>query len=56
MLKRGRPGIDRAIEPQYRISREGQPLSYNRAPAPDLAPWLGRLVGSRPFREVFELA
>ena len=43
MLKRGRPGIDRAIEPQYGVTREGQPLSYNRAPAPDLAPWIAWL-------------
>ena len=43
MHKRGRPGIDRAIEPQFGVSREGQPLSYNRAPAPDLAPWISRL-------------
>ena len=40
MIKRGRPGIDRAIEPQYGVTREGQPLSYNRAPSPDLAPWI----------------
>ena len=46
MLKRGRPGIDRAIEPQYRVSREGQPLSYNRAPAPDLAPWIAGLYAT----------
>lgn len=43
MLKRSRPGIDRAIEPQYGVTREGQPLSYNRAPAPDLAPWIAWL-------------
>ena len=46
MLKRGRPGIDRAIEPQYGVSREGQPLSYNRAPAPDLAPWIAGLYAT----------
>jgi AraC-like DNA-binding protein len=40
MLKRASPGIDRAIQPQYGVTREGQPLSYNRAPAADLAPWI----------------
>ncbi len=46
MLKRGRPGIDRAIEPQYGVTRDGQPLSYNRAPAPDLAPWIAGLYAT----------
>ncbi len=46
MLKRGRPGIDRAIEPQHGVTRDGQPLSYNRAPAPDLAPWISRLYAT----------
>ncbi|MEO6715751.1 MAG: AraC family transcriptional regulator [Novosphingobium sp.] len=46
MLKRGRPGIDRAIEPQFGVSREGQPLSYNRAPAPDLVPWIAGLYAT----------
>ncbi len=43
MLKRNSPGIDRAIKPQHGVSRDGQPLSYNRAPAPDLVPWVARL-------------
>lgn len=43
MLKRSSPGIDRDIEPQYGVTRDGQPLSYNRAPVPDLAPWIARL-------------
>lgn len=37
------PAIDRAIVPAAGFSRSGQPLSYNRAPAPDLAPWIARL-------------
>ena len=37
------PGVDRALEPQHGVSRGGQPLSYNRAPAADLAPWVARL-------------
>lgn len=43
MLKRSRPAVDEAIAPAHGVTREGQPISYNRAPAPDLAPWIGRL-------------
>ena len=43
MLKRSSPGVDREIEPQNGVTRDGQPLSYNRAPAADLAPWVARL-------------
>ena len=43
MTRQTRPGIDRALEPQHGVSRDGQPLSYNRAPASDLAPWIARL-------------
>ena len=43
MLKRGRPAVDQAIAPAHGVTRDGQPVSYNRAPAPDLAPWIGRL-------------
>jgi AraC-like DNA-binding protein len=46
MLKNNRPGIDRAIEPLNGVTRDGQPLSYNRAPAPDLAPWIARLYAT----------
>lgn len=31
-----------AILPSIVHTRDGQPLSYNRAPAPDLAPWIAR--------------
>lgn len=37
------PALDRAIASQARLTRDGQPISYNRAPAPDLAPWVARL-------------
>lgn len=43
MLKRGQPAIDRRLEGQSGHARDGQPISYNRAPAPDLAPWIARL-------------
>jgi AraC-like DNA-binding protein len=37
------PAIDRAIAPVSGATRDGQPISFNRAPAPDLAPWIARL-------------
>ena len=46
MLKRGRPGVDAAIAPRAGRTRDGQPLSFNRAPAPDLAPWIGRVYAT----------
>ncbi|WP_338468050.1 helix-turn-helix domain-containing protein [Novosphingobium sp. ZN18A2] len=38
-----RPAIDRAIASGSGLTRDGQPISYNRAPAADLAPWIARL-------------
>ena len=46
MLKRIRRGIDRAIDSRSGTSRDGQPLSCNRSPAPDLAPWIARLYAT----------
>jgi AraC-like DNA-binding protein len=43
MLKRGQPAVDRELEGQSGRTRDGQPISYNRAPSPDLAPWIARL-------------
>lgn len=43
MRRKSPPAVDHAIAPEQGYTREGQPLSYNRAPAPDLEPWLGRL-------------
>lgn len=43
MNRRKQPAIDPSIAPGQGVTRDGQPLSYNRAPAPDLAPWLARL-------------
>lgn len=43
MSRNSRPAIDRSIASAAGVSRDGQPLSYNRAPAADLAPWIGRL-------------
>lgn len=36
------PAVDPSIAPQQGVTRDGQPLSYNRAPAADLAPWIAR--------------
>lgn len=46
MRRRTRPAVDAAIAPAHGTTREGQPLSYNRAPADDLAPWIGRLYAT----------
>lgn len=43
MLRRKLPAVDPAIAPELGYTRDGQPLSYNRAPAADIAPWIGRL-------------
>lgn len=43
MNKRARPAIDEALAALHGVTRDGQPLSYNRAPAPDLAQWIARL-------------
>lgn len=43
MTQPARPGIDPALAPRLGVSRDGQPLSYNRLPAPDLAPWIAWL-------------
>lgn len=46
MRKRGRPAVDERITSGFGVTRDGQPLSYNRAPSTDLAPWIGRLYAS----------
>ena len=43
MNKRSRPAIDESLAALHGVTRDGQPISYNRAPAPDLAPWIARL-------------
>ncbi|QDK34465.1 MULTISPECIES: helix-turn-helix domain-containing protein [Sphingomonadaceae] len=47
MLQRSIPAVDPALAPEQGFARNGQPLSYNRAPAVDLAPWIARLYVSR---------
>lgn len=46
MAKRTQPAIDEAISPLHGVTRDGQPLSYNRSPVADLAPWIGRLYAT----------
>ncbi|MBC2670859.1 helix-turn-helix domain-containing protein [Novosphingobium piscinae] len=46
MRKPTRPAVDSMIAPAHGVTREGQPLSYNRAPAADLAPWVARLYAT----------
>lgn len=46
MRKRGRPAVDEKITSGFGVTRDGQPLSYNRAPAADLAPWIARLYAT----------
>ena len=41
--KKPRPAVDRSIASAGGVTRDGQPISYNRAPANDLAPWIARL-------------
>lgn len=46
MLKRRRPGIDSRIAPAQGVTRDGQPMGYSRASAPDLAPWISGLYAT----------
>ena len=41
------PGRDLRIAPVSAVARDGQPLSFSRAPAADLSPWVARLYVSR---------
>lgn len=43
MNRRAEPGVDPAVATRLGLSRDGQPLSYNRLPAPDLLPWIAWL-------------
>jgi AraC-like DNA-binding protein len=43
MTRNKGPAVDKAIASAGGMTRDGQPLSYNRAPACDLAPWIARL-------------
>lgn len=46
MQRRNAPAVDATVAPLSGVSRLGQPLSYNRAPSADLAPWIARLYAT----------
>ncbi|MFB0613004.1 helix-turn-helix transcriptional regulator [Aurantiacibacter poecillastricola] len=46
MRKKPNPGVDPALKARFAVSRDGQPLSYNRLPAEDLLPWVGWLYAT----------
>lgn len=43
MNRMSRPAVDPAIASGGAATRDGQPISYSRAPSRDLAPWIARL-------------
>lgn len=43
MAHRAQPVFDRTLASSGGTTRDGQPISYSRAPAADLAPWIARL-------------
>lgn len=43
MIQSSRSAIDPRIAPAFGVTRDGHPMSYNRAPSPDLARWIARL-------------
>ena len=45
--RRALPAIDTAVAGSHGVSRDGQAISYNRAPAADIAPWIGRLYATK---------
>lgn len=47
MQQENGPALDAHIASEQGITRLGPPLSYSRAPAPDLAPWISRLYVAR---------
>jgi AraC-like DNA-binding protein len=40
--RNGKPAIDRAVVSANGATHDGQPISFSRAPAPDLERWVGR--------------
>lgn len=42
MSRINKPAIDRTMVSPNGVTRDGQPISYSRAPATDLEPWVGR--------------
>lgn len=46
-MNRLRPAIDHSLAPASGVTRDGQPISFNRAASPDLAPWIAHLYFAR---------
>jgi AraC-like DNA-binding protein len=46
MVSHRKPGIDPSLSTRFGMTRDGQPLSVNRLPAPDIAPWVGWLYAT----------
>lgn len=42
MSRSSKPAVDRTIVSSNGVTRDGQPISYSRAPSADLEPWVGR--------------
>ena len=42
MSRNNKPGVDHTIVSPNGVTKDGQPISYSRAPAADLEPWVGR--------------
>jgi len=47
MIRSSRPAVDLRLGSAFGHTRDGQPLAYNRAPAPDLAGWIARIYAVR---------
>jgi AraC-like DNA-binding protein len=43
MNRNARPAVDPAVVSAFGTTKDGQPLSYNRAPAAELSAWIARL-------------
>jgi len=43
MIRSSRPSADPRIRSAHGVTKDGHPVSYNRAPAADLAPWIARI-------------
>lgn len=47
MQRHSKPAIDPQVMSGFGQLSDGQPTSYNRAPSPDLSPWIGRVYASK---------
>jgi len=47
MSRSSKPGLDPSLSSALGFTKDGHPISYNRAPAPDLAAWIARVYVAR---------